>query len=432
MVHIFYHHDADGFAAAAVIGQTFLELTEEGFQYKEPVSYHICDHSKPLDFAEVNPDGSDQLYFVDYSFSRVDDQLLLEKYLQDHPGCHFCWIDHHQTSNLIIHDHPVFAEKLKEDGLVLIPGDLEARYKEEKNDDVYSGAMLAYFYLIGSKDELYRRDESPVFTKDLVCLKALYEGAPAWIRLVSDHDTWRHDLEGSEEFTKGCTHKGLYATFLEHNRDTDPSYIEIMYSYMQAMYGRNTLIYSEYNLKGANKTKDLIETGKNLFAIEDSRSCRLLKSNGFEAAISIRVSPETVDKDGVLGFPVDEDGMIYETARVICFNGYGNSRVFLNAYDLYDAVVIFSFDGEFYKYSMYSKADGGFRCNLAALCFNKIYGITGGGHAHAAGWTISAKDVPTFLKNQLTVIDDNGLTYLPFTCKSEWENGRRDEITVNR
>lgn len=436
MVHIFYHNDCDGFASAAIIGATYLEsVGDKEVRWKQPVAFHICDHSHPIDFTVINDNEPNTLYFVDYSFSRQDDQELLETYLLNHGTTRFIWIDHHKTSKVIIKNHPIFEEFLKADGYVLTPEE-DGHIKEDPNDDNYSGAMLCYFYVINQY--WYKRhygdaewDGTLRGTKDfkeknLKALKNLYEKAPEWIRLVSDHDVWRHEIPGSDEFTKGCSQKGMYSTFLGLKEPNKVSYMVMFFkNIIEPMVngtGRNDM----YEMVQKNQTVQMIETGRNLFEWEDSKNCRLLKSNAYEAGVHIRVPRDYIDPENVMKFPTDQNGVIDAEARILCINNYGNSRVFLNNIEKYDAVVIFTYDGESFKHSMFSKADGGFRCNLAALYFGKFFGITGGGHDHAAGWQSME---PTFHKNKV-LHGTESQTWETDITEPHWENGYREETMV--
>lgn len=69
-----------------------------------------------------------------------------------------------------------------------------------------------------------------------------------------------------------------------------------------------------------------------------------------------------------------------EILKCVVINGTGNSAVFGNFIEEYPFVVLWSFDGEYYKYSLYSHKDSKVDCN--DIC--KRYG--GGGHKHAAGF----------------------------------------------
>ena len=59
--------------------------------------------------------------------------------------------------------------------------------------------MLAYFYVINRLHMIYNKKKNkplgvPEFINhDEDYLENLYDKAPEWIRLISDHDTFRHE-----------------------------------------------------------------------------------------------------------------------------------------------------------------------------------------------------------------------------------------------
>lgn len=391
MIHIYHHYDADGYAAAAIIASMYLTVNDEAekglgiFTFKdELVHFQSCKHDHPMDFSLFNPEN-DSMYIVDYSFSRDDDQKKLAEMLGTYPNMKFVWIDHHKTSKIIITKYPIFGEILKKDGYVLYP--------DERVDEThfnYSGAMLAYFYVINRLYMTYNKRAPEILglpdfiNHDEEYLENLYNKAPLWIRLVSDYDTWRHEIPLSEEFVKGADEKGLYNTFL--NMIDRNSFIKIFYMttvkpMMSDDHSKNYI----YEMISKNTTSHLCDSGSSIFKWEDNRNKRLIQSNGYETRLHIDIPREYIDPKNELHFKTDKDGYIVRDALIFCYNGHGNSRTFLDNVDKYDAVVIFSFNGENFNYSMFSKKDG-FQCNIAALYFGKLYGITGGGHDHAAGW----------------------------------------------
>lgn len=403
MIHIYYHFDADGYAAAAIIASMYLtsnDKAEKGlgiFTFKDEwVKFHSCRHDFPMDLTSFNPER-DSMYIVDYSFSRDDDQEMLSEMLKNYPNMKFVWIDHHKTSEIIIANNPIFEEVLKRDGYVVCP--------EPRTDGThlnYSGAMLAYFYVINRLHMVYNNKTPDVIgvpefiSHDEEYLENLYKRSPDWIRLVSDHDTWRHEIPLSSEFVKGATEKGLWNTFL--NMADDNSFMNMFYmTIVKPIISKDHFRNNVFEMILKNKTTQLCESGLNIFKWEDNRNGRLIRSNAFESRLHIDIPVEYIDPKNNLHLETTEDGRVVRDALLLCYNGHGNSRTFLDNIEKYDAVVIFSFNGENFTYSMFSKKDG-FQCNIAALYFGKLYGITGGGHYHAAGWTA---DEITFRKNKI-------------------------------
>lgn len=409
MIHIYHHFDADGYAAAAIIASMCVTEQSDAFVFRnEDVKFHSCIHDRPLDLELFDP-KCDTMYIVDYSFSREDDQKKLIEMLRDNPGMNFIWIDHHKTSKVIIASDPIFEEILKKDGYVVIP--------EERNGKThmnYSGAMLAYFYVINRLHMIFNKNDAyslgvPDFINHTeTYLENLYEKAPEWIRLISDHDTFRHEIPMSSEFVKGATEEGFQKVFL--NIGNPNSFISIFYmTIVKPLVSKDHSRNHIYDMILRNRTAHLCEVGSKILKWEDGRNARLIASNAFEARLHITIPPEYIDPNNELKLETDENGMINREALILCYNGHGNSRVFLDNFEKYDAVAIFSFNGKHFVYSIFSKKDG-FQCNVAALYFGKHYGINGGGHDHAAGWS----------SNELTFRSncDHYATDVTYTCKS--------------
>lgn len=387
MIHIYHHFDADGYGAAAIISAMYIVNRCGIFAFRnEVVKFHSCRHDYPLDLESFDP-KNDTMYIVDYSFSREDDQKALAEMLKNNPDMKFIWIDHHKTSKVIIANDPIFEEALKKDGYVVIP---------EKRDDGtihlnYSGAMLAYFYVINRLHMIYNKKKNkplgvPEFINhDEDYLENLYDKAPEWIRLISDHDTFRHEIPLSSEFVKGATEEGFRNAFL--NIGNNNSFISIFYmTIVRPIMSKDHSRNSVFDMIMKNRTTHLCEVGSNLLKWEDGRNARLVSSNAFEARLHVNIRPEFIDPNNELELETDEYGMVNREALLLCYNGHGNSRTFLENFEKYDAVVVFSFNGSTFSYSIFSKDDG-FQCSVAGLYFGKLYGITGGGHDHAAGWS---------------------------------------------
>ena len=72
--------------------------------------------------------------------------------------------------------------------------------------------------------------------------------------------------------------------------------------------------------------------------------------------------------------------------EVLCINKAGNSLLFGDYIKDVDAVIVFTFDGHLWNYSIFSHESKEFPVNKVAEMYKNRYGITGGGHQHAAGW----------------------------------------------
>ena len=75
------------------------------------------------------------------------------------------------------------------------------------------------------------------------------------------------------------------------------------------------------------------------------------------------------------------------TLSCLAVNSGGNSYLFGSLFEEYDAVIPFYFDGALWNYSIFSHESKPFDVSLVAKYYLNKYGITGGGHIHAAGWS---------------------------------------------
>ena len=148
--------------------------------------------------------------------------------------------------------------------------------------------------------------------------------APDVVRLVSDHDTWAHSMTDSVAFNYGI---GM--------EDTKPT-------------GR---IW--FDLFRGVKLKNVVENGKAAERYAASEKATYLENFGYESEL-----------DGV---------------RCYVVNRSTNSLIFGHKYDEYPLVVTWVFNGEYYKYSLFS-GDKSINCEEIAGRHG------GGGHRGAAGF----------------------------------------------
>jgi hypothetical protein len=80
------------------------------------------------------------------------------------------------------------------------------------------------------------------------------------------------------------------------------------------------------------------------------------------------------------------DGDEEITLKVLCCNRGGNSLIFGDNFKDFDAVIPFTTDGVQWTYSIFSHESKEFDLSKVASFFRDKYGISGGGHKHAAGW----------------------------------------------
>lgn len=343
MVHIFHHYDADGFASAAVIIRFLKSRIDAG----ELVQTYSCEHTKPMDFSSVDV-LNDTIYIVDYSFTNPKDvESVIElfdkcmRYLQYQEELnvlheisleakieflkkHLIWIDHHASSQKLMDDYHRLSTLAKA-GCV-------------HPENVYAGCMLTWLYLYAP---------ASIMTDKLNVSELSYfisAECPMWIQYVDDHDKWAHRIENSQYFVTGvtCTNNGLWNNFLNPSGS-----------------------YATYVSKGApGITKKFVRKGKVIEEYRKGENYKRLKSAGFCV---------TIECDGT-------------QIHALALNAVGNSTLFGDAYEKFDAVIPFSFNGKVWKYSIFSHPSKEFPVNKIAEMYKDKFGITGGGHQHAAGW----------------------------------------------
>lgn len=197
-----------------------------------------------------------------------------------------------------------------------------------RTDNVYAGCMLCWFWINLEEDG---------------DIDECYDSSPAWVKYVDDYDTWKHKLHMSKEFVAGVEHYGLYNVFLS----TDSSYS----------------CHISDNAPGI--TEKYINTGSLIMEFRAAMNKRIINGSAFEVEIKLPESDELI--------------------IALAVNSGGNSMLFGEWFEKFDAVIPFYFDGIHWNYSMFSR-ENGTDCSKVATYFGKKFGITGGGHYHAAGW----------------------------------------------
>lgn len=151
---IFYHNDADGHCAAALVMLYRKEESRKSDEIYEE-TYYEMDYNTPFPIEDI--DNDEIVYILDYSISPEDMRKLLAKTENVY------WIDHHKTA----------IEKYDNFG-VNIRGIREA--------DGDSGCLLTYKYLLSSRR-----------IPDI-------GGIPSMVALINDWDTWKHELYQTGSF----------------------------------------------------------------------------------------------------------------------------------------------------------------------------------------------------------------------------------------
>lgn len=221
-------------------------------------------------------------------------------------------------------------------------------------DTTYSGAYLVYLYLyidgnlnrtIGSDNHIYGE-----LTK-----------IPKFIQLIDDYDCWKKVFKESDYFKLGMDS-------LDHIPQSD--------------------IWSK------------------LLSEENNKECYLYLKENISKGIIIKQYLDMNYLDCR-----SEGGYISEFEEITCYcmNSYGNSWVFGDDYDKFDLVILYHFNGELFKYSLYSKDPSKVDCSKLAVKYG------GGGHPGAAGFTSPELLVKkTYKENKKPNINDNKIDSLLF------------------
>jgi oligoribonuclease NrnB/cAMP/cGMP phosphodiesterase (DHH superfamily) len=235
-----------------------------------------------------------------------------------------------------------------------------------------SGALLTYAYTsmmyAGEVDDAYGRGNyiTPTFDyekQEVIltlqgCDKIFSVVYPEWVAYIDDYDRWAKMFEESNFFIKGCDAENTAISYkcredkvvIYRGDDIDKTQV------VKSKAG-SIIFNTEFWEEIAMNTGKLIENGK----------------------IITDYCTQTYTKGLGLCFEyITEDGQ-----RILVKNSSGNSLVFVDQIDKYDAVALFYYNGKakVWNHSVYSYENSEFDC--AAFC--EKYG--GGGHKHAAGFS---------------------------------------------
>ena len=186
-------------------------------------------------------------------------------------------------------------------------------------DTTLCGAALTYLYF-QPQDNEYELP-GPYFHKD--------PSVPLFLKYIDDYDCWKHLYPETNDFHYGLT----------VSDPTDPIISNLLYS----RNGIDNIIFA------GKKVQEYLRFENKEYHVD---MC------GFEYKLP------------------DEHGGL----RCLCLNRKGNSLMFGDKINDYDAVIPFYFNGTKWTYSIFTVKD-----QVSCEAVAKSYG--GGGHIRAAGWT---------------------------------------------
>lgn len=359
IVTIYHHDDMDGYASAAIIASIH--------QYNHDVRLIEVSHgSKPLDLSNIDVKKKNIIYILDYSLSSDEEIINLNNFMSQNQNQLVIFIDHHETSYALIDGNSCMENKFISDA-IYDHGIISTRVSAAVLCYLFKKILKDWYYMLDDENDIVLnkiRQLPDAITKDITGNDyVLFNDLPYWLALINDYDLWKLDYPDSQAFNLACYAEGLYEVFMRN-----------VYTYI-----------INFDDKGMRTfTNSLISKGFAILDYQNKNNARIM-NNSFECEMIFQFKQNDIDPNNVLNL---EEGIESKSCKCLCVNGYGNSSIFGKFYNEYDAVVIFNYDGSIgkYKYTMYSK-ENGFQCNVAALFFKKKYGLNGGGHYHAAGWS---------------------------------------------
>lgn len=331
---ILHHFDDDGRCAAAIIYKFCSDPYSVQMGSSDFYEYqHGQDFDKLTENLTFNENES--VYIVDLALDDVIMNFIRKAYLS---GCFIYHLDHHETSLERM-------KKLTDDEKKIMKSD-HVRYI---HDSEVSGCMLSYLFSCMTLEERTSADcmnNMYDFSDDYSHIKITYKGnsreygVPMAIRYIDDNDVWRHQNVETKFF---CLGFGM-------EKDKRP--YDFIWDKLLSGAGDDYRLIDKY-----------INAGKTIWEYQN-RQNNILMKNAFVAKM--------------------------QNLNVLCVNSCtGNSRIFGNAFDKYDAVCKFGYDGaeRKWRYTMYCSdvRDPDKKIDLSKIA--AYYG--GGGHKHAAGFTLN-------------------------------------------
>lgn len=372
-VWIFHHSDGDGYAAAAVIVIKRNLYNIDPYTMKTSIDENVhlvaVNFNNPIDFSKIKE--NDTVYMLDYTSSRVDDiEGLNDLWNKFQKQINYIHIDHHKTALSVISECNGLEKYLEYQGGI---------FPTEKFGQ--AGCMLAYIAeeiglgIFNKMFESYFHGSLSSFSDEDIKKQFSYheEHAPEWLQWTADHDIYAEKYPESHIFANGAFYNGLNKSYLALD---DNSFLRLS-------------ILDSYNITpGIDLDQRMVELYENGNVIKNvmDRHYKKCLNKSFEIYVHLALSKDYIDPTNSMNMNYEKDDILRAEGKILCVDGIGNSGVFLDEFEKYDAVILFSFDGELVKHLIFSKKSSNFPCNAMALWGGKFFGISGGGHDHAAGF----------------------------------------------
>jgi oligoribonuclease NrnB/cAMP/cGMP phosphodiesterase (DHH superfamily) len=352
--HIVYHNDWDGKMSGAIMYQYIREARPDIEKYE----LYEVDYTMELDGMFRHLKKGDIITFTDYSFSKESNLEVL--FMLVLSGYEVIWIDHHKTSvDVVSKVRDIHGVRFMDLNRFAMNYDFSICV-----DTSHCATWLAWVW---AYTKLYR--EVPSERK-----------IPKLIKYVNSYDTFKHDMESTEE----C-HYGV----------------------MSYKYEPNTIFKKIFNAKSA---LSVFDGSKESLACMDHFINNMITSG---RAIKKYVDRRNESERAQLGFEfsiVDiPNNRVYSCYAM---NIHSNSSAFGSKYDIYDIVCPFILiGGKQWKYSLYSSKEN-VDCAALAETIGDTIGLGGGGHKGAAGFQTSKN----ILESHCRIIISRTLFNKPKVC----------------
>lgn len=341
-IYLFHHSDNDGFVSGTIMKQWINNTCEYEDMIIQWMNYNY-DLEELLPVDELNEDSV--IIFVDYSFSAVSHQKHMERCLKKTKN--ILIIDHHESSKKLLSDPTSFIHEVK--GVI---------------DTRRSAAMLCYIF-VKKISSLHRALLKDYYNMNNTNIKLMFKfdsiNEIAWPNdFMECIDSWDRFYKpcGEEYFENNIRKFQLGADF---SKGTNDIILNNLVEYTLG-FKRDAGLSMTYKRHMMN----INNTGAIILNYENTQS-KFLLSKAFECTIN-----------GV---------------KCIALNREGPSTIFMDKYDEYDIVIPFIFDGEMWKYSLFS--------NKKVNCLPIAEKMGGGGHKYACGFR--TRDLILYKDAELTI-----------------------------
>lgn len=342
--YIFHHTDDDGKASGAIVTN---ELITNPYTMIHYGKYNYSHRWEDLNFPSDGEYNEDTVFFiVDLSIDNVIFDAITKAV---NAGSHVIHIDHHKSSIDFINNMNKEQKSIYDKVISFVK-------------DGISGCLLTWIFSCMNDIERVNAnniefDLSVGRTHIMLPGNREYVIPPA-IRYIDDNDVWIHYHNETKYFNIGF------------QMETDKS-------------PQNKELWSKllYDFKSVKK---YIDEGEIIYRYQSIQNKSIVSRNAFIYTFNYK------GKD----------------IECLCVNNaYGNSRLFGSEYNEYQIIMKFGFDGELWRYTMYSHEK--FE-DIDVSEIAKLYG--GGGHKCAAG----------FVSNDF-IFDTNKITKYKYNPEAIWD-----------